>query len=183
MTTRLVTPPASLAVSLDDAKLQLRIDGTAEDALVESWVKGITEHAEHYTGRAFVNQGLRVTLDSFPAAIRLDRSPVVSVESVKFYDANNVLQTLNSADYVVDNVSEPGYIVPAPGKAWPVTADRINAVSVDFTAGYGVDSASVPNGIKLYIIAKLVEQYDANPVKESVQTSYVDRLLDPFVVY
>lgn len=179
MTTQVVTPAGSLAVSLADAKLQLRIDGVDQDALVEAWIEGITAHAEHYTGRAFVNQGMRVTLDSFPSAIRLDRSPVVSVESVKFYDANGVLQTLNPADYVVDNVSEPGYIVPATGKAWPVTADRINAVIVDFTAGY----AAVPKGIQLYILAKLVEQYDANPVKESVQTSYVDRLLDPFRVY
>lgn len=183
MPTRLITPHAALPVSLAEAKLNLRIDGNEQDTMIEAWLHGITAHAEHVTGRSFINQTWRVTLDAFPDAIELP-VPVSSV-TVKFLDEAGIEQTLDPADYLVDSASEPGYAVPNVGKAWPTTYDRINAVNVDVVAGYGATEASVPNGIKLYILAKLVEQYDPaiKAEKDTVQSSFIDRLLDPYKVY
>ena len=183
MPTRLITPPAALPVSLAEAKLNLRIDGNEQDTMIEAWLHGITAHAEHVTGRSFINQTWRVTLDAFPDAIELP-VPVSSV-TVKYLDESGVENTLDPADYLVDSASEPGYAVPNIGKSWPTTYDRINAVNVDVVAGYGATEASVPNGIKLYILAKLVEQYDPaiKAEKDTVQSSFVDRLLDPYKVY
>ena len=183
MPTRLITPPAALPVSLAEAKLNLRIDGNEQDSLIEAWIHGITAHAEHLTGRSFVNQTWRVTLDEFPDAIELP-VPVSSV-TIKFLDEAGVEQTLDPADYLVDSASEPGYAVPNVGKAWPTTYDRINAVNVDVVAGYGSSESDIPKGIKLYILAKLVEQYDPaiKAEKDTVQSSFIDRLLDPYKVY
>lgn len=187
MTARLITPPAQLAVSLDAAKAALRIeaDDTDRDSEITGWVAGVTADAEFLTGRAFVQQGWRVTLDAFPDAIRLDRAPLIEVLSVKYVDPDGQLQTLDPADYQVDVVSEPGYVVPAPGKAWPATAPRINSVVVDYTCGYGASEAAVPPALKLYIQAKLVEQFDPNPRAEAknVQSIFIARLLDGFEVY
>jgi uncharacterized phiE125 gp8 family phage protein len=185
MSTRLITGPAALAVDLDAAKAALRVDGTEQDALIEAYIQGITAHAEHYTGRAFITQTWRTTLDSFPEAIELPNAPLASVVHVKYYDESNVLQTLDSQDYNIDDVSEPGYIVPAPDKAWPSTYAKVNAVEVQYTCGYGATHADVPNGIRLYLIARLVEQFDPNvrPEKDTVQSSYIDRLLDRDRVY
>lgn len=71
------------------------------------------------------------------------------------------------------------------GKAWPTTCDRINAVNVDVVAGYGETEASIPKGIKLYILARLVEQYDPaiRVEKDTVQSSFLDGLLDRYKVY
>lgn len=185
MTFKLITPPAALAVSLADAKLALRVDGNEQDALITAWTAGITEHAEHYTGRAFVNQTWRYTADSFPTAIKLQYAPVASVTSIKYLDVNGVLQTLNPADYFLDNSTEPGYIVPQVGKAWPATYGRINSVMVDYVAGYGPDDTTVPPSVKLFIQAKLVEQFDSavRLEKDTVQASFIDRLLDRMKVY
>ena len=183
MPTRLITPPAALPVSLAEAKLNLRIDGNEQDTMIEVWLHGITAHAEHVTGRSFVNQTWRVTLDAFPDAIELP-VPVSSV-TVKYLDEAGAEQTLDPADYIVDSVSEPGYAVPGVGKAWPTTCDRINAVNVDVVAGYGETEASIPKGIKLYILARLVEQYDPaiRVEKDTVQSSFLDGMLDRFKVY
>ena len=184
MTARLITPSAALAVSLASAKLNLRIDNSDSDAIITAWIQGITTHAEHITGRSFINQTWRVTLDAFPDAIELP-CPVSSVTSVKYLDALGIEQTLAANQYFVDTVSEPGQIVPAAGVTWPDTLDRINAVYVDVVAGYGATDASVPDLIKLYILAKLTEQFDPSVrmEKDTVQASFLDRLLDRFKVY
>jgi uncharacterized phiE125 gp8 family phage protein len=188
MTARLITPPAELAVSLLEAKQNLgfRIAATDDDARIRAWIEGITAHAEHYTGRAVINQTWRVTLDRFPDAIQLAMPPLVSVTSLKYLDAEGVEQTLDPQDYLIDAVSEPGYAVPAPGKTWPSTADQINAVKVEYVAGYGTDSTATPAAIRLYILAKLAEQFDPATrtiSKESVGASYLDRLLDRYKVW
>ena len=181
MTTRQVAPPAMMAVTLADAKAQLRIDAddTALDGQLAIWIAGITAEAEHVAGRAFINRPMRVTLDAFPGAIRLS-TPTYSVESVKFVDANGQQRTLDPNDYDADLVTEPGYVMPAPGRAWPATAARVNVVTVDYTAGYGPDATTVPPAARLYILARLVEQWDpvVKEFKQTARSNFVGRLLD-----
>lgn len=185
MTARLIIPPAAPAVSLAAAKTALRIDGDDLDVTITAWITGITAYVQHYVGRALITQGWRVTLDSFPDAIELPHPPTLTVDAIRFQDADGALQTLDPADYMADKVTEPGYVVPGRGKAWPATYDEINAVQVDYTCGYGPTDASVPDGIKLFILAKLVEQFDpaTRLEKDTVQSTFIDRLLDPFKVY
>ena len=173
MPTRLITPPVALAVSLAEAKLNLKIEDSDQDAIVTAWIEGITAHAEHLTGRSFINQTWRVTLDSFPDAIELPCT--ASAVTIKYLDVNGLEQTLDPADYIVDSVSEPGYAVPGVGKAWPETYDRINAVNVDVVAGYGATEADIPKGIRLYILARLVEQYDPATRLEGNGASLIPR--------
>lgn len=186
MTTRQLSPPAVMAVTLADAKAQLRIDAddTAFDGQLAIWIAGITAEAEHATGRVFVNRPMRVTLDDFPDAIRLS-APTGSVENVQFVDVNGQEQILDPADYYADTVTEPGYVVPASGKTWPATASRVNVVTVDYTAGYGPDATTVPPDVQLYILARLTEQWDPviKEFKDTVKQNFVGRLLDGLKVY
>ena len=184
MPTRLIIPPAALPVSLAEAKLNLRIDGNEQDSLIEAWIHGITAHAEHLAGRSFINQTWRVTLDKFPDAIELPPK-VSSVTSLKYLDEEGTEQTLDPADYIVDSVSEPGYLVPGVGKSWPSTYDRINAVYCDVVSGYGASYTDVPPGLRLYILAKLTEQFDPSVrvEKDTVQASFIDSMLDRYKVW
>ncbi len=188
MTARLVTAPTVPAVDLADVKRNLRIDSddTSFDANLADWIAGVVAHAEHYTGRALMSQAWRVALDAFPDVIDLPVAPVLSVATVKYYDSDGVLQTLASTEYTVDTETAPGRIVPAPTKSWPSTqTGRINAVLVDLTAGYGTTSASTPAGFKLYLLAKIAEQFDPNARGErvTVQSTYIDMMLDPFKIW
>lgn len=185
MTTRLIVPPEALAVSMSAAREAARVDvdanGTsALDAQIEQAVRTITEKAEHETGRAFITQTWRVTLDSFPDAIKLPNAPLASVTYVKYYDAAGVQQTLDPQDYQVDTVNEPGYAVPAPGRSCPATAARINAVEVQYVCGYGPTDADVPAAIKGYILAHVQQQF--SPVANAKPENF-DRLLDRHRVY
>jgi hypothetical protein len=65
--------------------------------------------------------------------IELNKSPLISVDSVQYYDAENALQTLNANQYERDIVGDPCRIrVPS----WPTVYDRMNAVCITFTCGY-----------------------------------------------
>jgi uncharacterized phiE125 gp8 family phage protein len=163
---------------MDAARRAARANGTAMDAEITEKVQGIIEDAEHETGRAFIAQIWQVTLDSFPDAIKLPNAPLASVVYVKFYDAAGVQQTLDPADYQVDDKSEPGYVVPAFGKAWPATAPGINRVEVQYVCGYGPSDADVPAAIKSYILGMLECQYYPNG-----NAQYLSRLLDRFRTY
>ena len=175
------SPPVALALTMADARKALRIeeDDTSLDTMIEIWVAGITAEAETQTRRAFVNRGMRVTLDAFPDAIQLS-APTFSVEAVRYLDPDGVDRTLAPADYYVDKVTTPGYIVPARGRAWPATEAHVNAVTVDYTAGYGPTAATVPDTVRLYILARLTEMFDpaAREFKETQASIFVSRLLD-----
>lgn len=185
MTHQLITPNAVLEVSLIDAKAQLGIDGTDLDATVTAWIKGVVAYAEHQTGRVILNQTWRTILDTFPDAIRLPYSPCSSVTSVKYLDSAGVEQTLNALDYELSSENQAAYVVPAYGKTWPTTYDKINAVKVDAVFGYGALITDVPSDYKLFILAKLREQFDSatRPERDTVQASFIDHLLDGKKVY
>ena len=88
MSLKLITAPSGLAVSLVDAKVQLRVTGTDEDALITRLIKGATARAEHETGRAVMDQEWELIVDAFPAAeIELALPPVKIHCSVLAEDA------------------------------------------------------------------------------------------------
>lgn len=185
MSWKLITPPTGLAVSMTEARTAARVDvdedGTSPlDGEIQRAIRTYTTEAEGETNRAIMEQTWRLTLDRFNGAIELRRPPLLQVAHVKFYDADGVQQTLDPQDYQVDGESEPGFIVPAPGKAWPATAARINAVEVQIRCGYGPDYTSVPDAISGFILARLSEHFQSGG---AAKNEHVKRLLWPEVVY
>jgi uncharacterized phiE125 gp8 family phage protein len=156
MTTKILTAPVAMAVSLADARNAARIDGTDSDADIEIQVRAITAEAEHMTGRAIINRTCGVTLDAFPDVIELP-PPLVSVTSVKYFDLAGVEQTIDPSAYIVDPASEPGRVTPAT--AWPATKCRTGAVNVVAICGYGPDDKCTPPAFKGFILAKVREYY------------------------
>jgi uncharacterized phiE125 gp8 family phage protein len=180
MNLRLITPPTELAVSIESAIKAARASGAGLDDEVEQAVRTATADAEFQTQRALIAQTLRLTFDRFDGAIKLPRPRLLSVVHVKFIDPAGQQRTLDPQDYQADAESEPAYIVPAPGKAWPATAARINAVEVQYVAGYGPDHNSVPDSVKGFILHRVAEQF--GQLSASMAASAV-RLLDGEVVY
>lgn len=145
---RLVTPPTATPISRAELRTQCRLDvEPSEDALLDSYLAAATSHIERMTGRALVTQTWELVLDDFTDAIQLPRSPIQSVSSITYYDLNGTLQTLNTQAYAVDNVNEPGWIVPVTGQRWPDVAQGVNNVIIRFVAGYG-PPAQVPGDLR-----------------------------------
>ena len=62
----LVTAPAAEPLTLAEAKLHLRVDDTADDALIGALITAARQHAEHDTRRALVTQTWKLALDASP---------------------------------------------------------------------------------------------------------------------
>lgn len=162
----LVTAPAEEPISLATAKMQARVDGTAEDALMGTFVAAAREKCEEIARRAFVTQTLRLSLDDWPdgRVLRLPRPPLQSVTSVKYTDVDGVEHTLSASDYVVDADSQPGRIALKNDADWPSDELReVGAIKITFVAGYGAASA-VPKKYQTAVqllAAHLYENRDA----------------------
>ena len=118
----------------------------------------------------------------------LPGAPVISVDTIKYLqDTDGTQQTLSSANYIVDNVSEPCRVVPSYSNTWPATRAQANAVEITFTCGY----ATVPEGIKAWMKVRLGALYENREEVALMNRGkieplpFVDGLLDPFraVVY
>jgi uncharacterized phiE125 gp8 family phage protein len=177
--------PAIEPVTLSEAKTHLRVDGNDEDAYIASLITVARTAAEDRTGRTLITSTWRYTIDEFPDAIPLANPPIISIVSLQYKrDSDGVIVTLDSQDYLLDNVNQPGWVVPAFGKQWPATRDEINSVIVNYTAGYGSSAASVPAPLKQWILLAIGDMYDQSRSLSSeramVPSKFVDSLLDPY---
>lgn len=195
MTKIRTTAPAVLAVTLDQAKAALRIDGTDMDALITLWVKGIIANLEHEVGQCMMEQTWEVRLAGFPgipcwtvgqAMPRLVSDeislphPVMGVTSVRYIDQDGNQQTLAPSAYRLNKSRYGSTLSPTRGASWPATAEDDAAVVVVLQCGYGSTSDATPENVQLYILAKLAEQFDpaARMERDTVQSTFVNGLLD-----
>jgi uncharacterized phiE125 gp8 family phage protein len=157
----ILTKPSEEPITLAEAKTHLRESGTDQDQLIEALIVTAREQAETHTGRAFCTQSWTLKLDAFPCErfIRIPYPPLISVQSVKYYDSDGVLQTMSTSDYVVDTTSHIGKIDLAYEAEWPTPRTMPNAVVIAFTCGYG-GRENVPSSIKAAMLLNLSHLYE-----------------------
>lgn len=143
---KLITAPAVEPVLKDDLpKDQIRVSGTDEDDLIDSYIKSARRIAEKTQNRALITQTWEMYLDAFnDEEILIEKCPVSGITSVKYFDTDNSEQTIDAGNYELDSVSEPARLRPTSGNSWPSTYDKYNAVTIRFTAGYGTAGSDVP---------------------------------------
>lgn len=148
-----ISPPAAKPVSLVDAKLDLRVDHSDEDTLIESLISAATDYLEADKGRinkAFITQSwtLSVRCPDRDYRIWLPVTPIQSIASIKYFDSDNNEQTLTVSDFYFHGDEDWAYIEPKPGTNWPGTYDRLDAITVEFVAGFGDSETDVPESIR-----------------------------------
>jgi uncharacterized phiE125 gp8 family phage protein len=158
----LVTGPVEEPIDLQEAKDHLRVDITADDALIGRQITAVRQVVEKMYDIALVNQTWDMYLNAFPGGhIEIPIWPLSSVTSVKYTDIDSVESTYSSANYIVDTVSRPGQIVLKTSASWPGDSlIEVNGVVVRFIAGYGATAATVPYPVKQAILLLLGDLYE-----------------------
>lgn len=185
----LVTPPATLPLTLNEAKSHLRLesDQAADDAAVMALIRAAVDQCEQFTGRALVTQVWSIFRDTWPGklveplwegvrigadletparSLDLPKPPLQSVGHVKTYDESDVGTVWASSNYFVDTASEPGRLVVRTGQVFPVPTRASNGIEIQFSAGYGNNPADVPVDLTsglLRIVAHLFERRGDDP--------------------
>lgn len=162
-----LTAATNLPLTTDEAKAHCRVTFADDDTLIEQLIHAATDEVETRCQRTLCQTTWALTLDAFPeGGIKLPMPPILSVSSIVYFDSTGAQLTLNPADYIVDTASEPGWVWLAPGKTWPATQDRINAVTVTYTAGYLAGGTAqqqrdaVPKDLRAWLLIRVATLYE-----------------------
>ncbi len=140
---KIITAPENLPLSLEDIKGHLRIDTDDDDALLMRYLQVAVERVQALTGLFFLNYTVEESFDRFfmhhahngarqygqtgfyaglhggcgeARQMRLGAAPVQSVNSVKYYDSDGVLQTVDPSLYFLEDdivYFNAGFSVPS----------------------------------------------------------------------
>lgn len=161
MPLQLVTAPVITPFSLAEAKEHLRVFGTEDDFYIQTLIDVVVSAAENITRRSLYTTTWKLILDSFPChELLLPRPPLQSVTHIKYYDTDEVQQTVDASNYQVDLISEPARIVLAYSSTWPTPSyGRINSVEIQYVSGWA-KRYDLPPGLKQAMLYHLSHLYD-----------------------
>jgi uncharacterized phiE125 gp8 family phage protein len=172
---RVVDGVATEPVTLDEARLQLKIVADSDGSPHDPWIEQIglpaaREWCEGYSGLSIGLKTLELATNGFPlGGIPLPFGPVTSIVSVTFIDGEGTEVAMAEDDYYLDQFTER--LLPSYGTTWPTALDFANSVRVVYNAGYEADSDGVttmPYRVKAAVLLTLghldVNREDTSPV-------------------
>ena len=133
-------------LSLEDAKAQLRVDGTTEDDLVGDLIAVARAHVESRTGTRLVTQTVTVRTDDWNDLERLPIGPVQSITSVSYVDTDGEAQTVSADVYEARLEGLEPSLATKYMQTWPQSRSG-SLVTVTAVVGYGAAGSQPPETI------------------------------------
>ncbi len=156
---KVVTAATGNILTSNEVKTHLKVDTTADDNLIAALIVACTNSAQEYTNRFFLETTLDMFADEWKEISTLLKSPVTSVDSIKYFDQDDNQQTLDTSVYAFDMVSMPARIFLKPNQSFPELSERKNAIEVRYKVG--VSSASdVDQAIKQAVLLTIGNYYE-----------------------
>ena len=152
-------------VTVDEVLEQLRLDNTEQNLMIENQILTARLAIEKELNRALVYSTYQLSFDRFDdKEFELLLSDEADEIKIKYFDVNNVEQTLAPSAYFVDSARSPVKVFLA---YLPNTyEDRPSAVTVKYNTGY-IDT--IPQPIKQAIIMLACDLYLNPEVKTEVK--------------
>jgi len=182
----LATPPAVEPVTFADIAQMHRLDDDFEQGLVETMIKAARKTIEAAQNRQLITAEYEWSFDYWPCAngFTLPISPVQSVDAIKYYDTAGTQQTWASSNYQVSLTDVLATVTLETSATFPVLEqDKVNAVTVEFTAGYGDAASDVPENTRLAIMALVGHWFENRiPVAQGAQQEvpmHIQHMLTP----
>lgn len=150
----LVTAPTVDAVTIEQAKKQCEIaeSDTAHDTHLYQLIDAARQQLEEDCDMCICSQTWRVFADDMDDGMQLQKGPIQSITSIKYYDSSNAQQTLSTSVYGFDVANR--MIRLKYDQVWPSFTNRWDAWEVTYLCGF----ATVPPLAKQAMLM-LIETY------------------------
>lgn len=163
---QIVTPPAIEPLTLDDAKLHMRVDSTDDDTLISALITAARNKIEGYTQRTLITQTWEYVLDMPNNKQRIPQPPLQRINNITLIDTDGSKSIIDPTTYIVDTSGTYGRITPTKASRlafvdpdlwrgiWPWHRGFASFI-INFDCGYGDTSDKVPaalvEAIRLYV--------------------------------
>lgn len=150
----LVTAPTTDAVTIEQAKKQCEIaeSDTAHDEHLYQLIDRARDEFEADCDLCIKSQTWRVYTDDMDDGMQLQKGPIQSITSIKYYDNTNTQQTLATSVYGFDAANRK--IRLKYDQVWPPFTSRWDAWEITYLCGY---STVPPMAVQAMLI--LIEKY------------------------
>lgn len=177
----LVTPPATMPVSLEELKAALRVDSSDDDAFLGMLLASATDHLDGWDGvlgSCIVEQTWKQEFDCFAREMPIPLGPVISVTSVTWRNPSGQVATVPNTAYAT-RTDASGYTTIRfdDDYEFPGPLHESKAVCVTYKAGYSV----VPGALKAAVVLMCRMHFD--PLAAADQAAIresVDSLIRPY---
>lgn len=129
-----VTAPTIRAVTLEEARQQLRLDTHDEDMLLAVHLDAAQAELERLADLRLCPQTLAMVLDTWPDEITVPVRPV-SIAAITYTAISGETPTLPEADYIARPRHGFMRIRPAVGASWPPLAPD-GQITITLSAGF-----------------------------------------------
>lgn len=186
MTFRVITPPAAEPITLDEAKMHLKVVGPDEDALIGTFISAARGMLEQRTNRRMMAQTIEFALPSWGGFI-VPAAPLIALGTVSYIDANGAPQVLDDSLLYVDTYHEPAAAILNVGRSWPALQPG-NRPTVRAVVGYPSADA-VPAELKSWMLLAIGALYDnraavvAGVSVTALPEDFMHWLWHPYMVY
>lgn len=163
MALKLKTAASIDPVTLAEAKEFLErteTDNPDRDTQITDLIAGATEKVQDAWNRQLITATWQLFLDGFyndkdrffvDGCIYIRKPPYGAISSIKHIDVDGNEQTIASTVYALDAAPDTGRIALKFQQSWPATRTQPEAVTVEYTSGYGAATSDVPSVAKTCI--------------------------------
>lgn len=174
-----ITGSQALPVSVSELKDYLNIaqNDPSQDEKIMALIIAARERVERDIDRILMTSTFVMNGPSFANPLRINLKPVTGVLSVRYYDTDGTLQTLDQSEYRY--ISSSQQLVPAFGGEFPIGCVGMpDSVQIEFTAGYGGDTECIPrliqSAIKLCVGKWFFDPAQESSALHSQETAYLN---------
>lgn len=168
-------------VTVGEFKAWADIERDDEDGALAEFVSTARGWIENEIDQALALVTYRETFPYFPLSnvFNVSKTPVVEIKSLKYRDAENLLQTYDAANYTLVNSGGFNGALLVGGSFWPWTYQVPDAVEIIYRAG--MDAAQVPGALKGAIKALATWLYEHRHDSETKEElpPHVRRMIGP----
>jgi uncharacterized phiE125 gp8 family phage protein len=156
-------PPQDRAVTLEEARQQLRLDARDEDLLLGAKLDATQAELELQTGLKLCEQTLELQLEGWEDEITVPIRPC-TVAEVRYAASDGATVTLPETDYVARRRHGFTRIRAASGKSWPeLGADGL--IQITLSAGFDENAPdlAIARAAILVKVASMFENREGAP--------------------